>query len=258
MKRNILSVLVSAAIVVLGVSCGNGDAGGVADDGLFGQLPAITADHGEKAISLMEELGGVTSKEEAEAVSAKVKTTEEELNAAIEAERQNLKDKEFPTVVSDSVPFKLTAAFKLDMEESEDDELVLVAYVENIADTYRGFHDGKMDDKSKYDVRKTGVVLVDGDDNPLCTPHRARYVADVADGEDAHAVGAKGKITVKIKMAPWNAEWLGKTAKLMIVNEGSSLYKTTRKATDDADVAYFHKIHDLQKTVMEKIKANVK
>ena len=259
MKKSILSMMLVAGAMVLVTGCGgSGSNSKVADDGVFGNLPQVIAEQGDKAVALLDELSKVKSVEEAKAVSEKVQAAEGEAKKALEEAWATLADKEIPADVNPDIPFKVTQAFKLDTEKSKEDKLEFVAYVENTAETYRGFTRNGPDDSSKFNTKNVKVLLVDGDGQPVCTPYRAGYDHAVAEGEDLYAVGSKGKVTVKLKLEPWMAEFMGKTKKFLIVSDESEEYKTTRKATDDADMAYTDKVRELAKQAVEAVKGNVK
>lgn len=209
----------------------------VADDGVFGKLPVITAEYKDQGVDYMKELLTTKDKEKQKEVLIKTQELENKANEAFLAALEDIKDAEIPTEVGENMPIKVTKPFKINSDETaEFSEIPIIAEVEMAIDQPDRF----AQDFFWFTYPK--VVLVDGDGQPLLYLKGTNKMQKEQNCQNA---GAKFNIEVNVHMKLWNADLLGKAKKIVLYNEKSDAFKAIRKANNDVEKEYDQKINQL-------------
>ena len=220
-------------------SCKNGSSNSssnLSSDGMFGEVPVVASNVGEQMDDLFESLDKSENSEEILKILLKTKGMDSTANAAINAATEKLKDKEFPTEVASEVPLKVISPFKINFEKTKNQQLYIQAIVENT---------GKFGTSSgMFKLDHLRVMLIDKDGQPLFTLKDHYYNTLEKEIIKLTDIGSKAEFASKLDVEPWNAEWLSKADKFLIVNSESDIFKQANDTTKSAERAYQNKMMD--------------
>lgn len=243
-KDNIFVILFTVIVCAMafGLSSCNGSHGtNLPTDGIFGELPSA-ADYEKQLVDALE--SAVTSSGNGNEINriweSKSKEIDSLINAGVMAEAQKLKDKDFPTEITQEIPWKIVVPFRLNLEKSENNTLYFIAEVENT---------------DKNDVSGFGVILVDKNGAPLFAIKHDKYYDSEGYANSAD-MGAKGKFEARIDVTPWNAKLLSKADKFLITRSwypNDKLYEEAKDSTSSAEKAYKKKLDDIMMRKLEKV-----
>lgn len=240
MKKILSSILGIVAIVAMMTSCGKSGSNfdiNIADDGVFGKLPVITAEYKDQGVDYMKELLTTKDKEKQKEVFIKTQELENKANEEFLAALEEIKDAEIPTEVGENMPIKVNVPFKINKDETaEFSEIPIIAEVEMTIDQPDRFA------KDFFWFTYPKVVLVDGDGQPLLY---LKGTNKMLKDQNCQNAGAKFNIEVNVHMKLWNADLLGKAKKIVLYNEKSDAFQDIRKANNEAEKEYEQKINQL-------------
>ena len=208
----------------------------LSSDGIFGEVPVVASNVGEQMDDLFKSLDKSENNEEILKILLKTKGLDSTANAAINAATEKLKDKEFPTEVASEVPLKIISPFKINFEKTKNQQLYIQAIVENTGKFGTGSGMFKLD--------HLRVMLIDKDGQPLFTLKDHYYITLEKEIIKLTDIGSKAEFTSKLDVEPWNAEWLSKADKFLIVNSESDIFKQANDTTKSAERAYKNKMMD--------------
>ena len=209
----------------------------VADDGVFGKLPVITAEYKDQGFVYMKELLITKDKEKQKEFFKKAQELESKANEEFLAAFDDIKDTEIPTEVGENMPIKVNVPFKINKDETaEFSEFSIIAEAELTIDQPDRFA------KDFFWFTFPKVVLVDGDGQPLLY---LKGINKMQKDQNCQKAGAKFNIEVNVHMKLWNADMLGRAKKIVLYNEKSDAFKAIRKANNDAEKLYEQKINSI-------------
>ena len=240
MKKGFLSIMAVAAAVALVTSCGKSGSNfniNIADDGVFGKLPVITAEYKDQGVDIMKELLTTKDKEKQKEALMKTQELENKANEEFMAAFEGMKDLEIPTEVGDSMPIKIVTPFRINKDETaEFSEIPIIAEAEMTIDQPDRFA------KDFFWFTYPKVVLVDANGQPLLF---LKGTNKMQQDQNCQKAGAKFNIEVTVHMKLWNADLLGKAKKIVLYNEKGEAFQSIRKANNDAEREYDEKINQL-------------
>jgi hypothetical protein len=240
MKKGLSSILAVVAIVAMMTSCGKSGSNfdiDVADDGIFGKLPVITAEYKDQGVEFMKELLNTKDREKQKEALQKTQELENKANEVFMAAFEDIKDIEIPTEVGDSMPIKINTPFKINKEEgAEFSEIPIIAEAEMTIDQPDRF----AQDFFWFTYPK--VVLVDAGGKPLLY---LKGTNKMLKDQNCQNAGAKFNIEVIVHMKLWNAKLLGQAKKIVLYNEKSETFQSIRKENNEAEKGYDKKMNQL-------------
>lgn len=240
MKKGFISILVIVATLAMMTSCGKSGSNfdiDVADDGVFGKLPVITAEYKDQGVNFMKELLTTKDKEKQKEALLKTQELENKANEEFLAALEEIKDIEIPTEVGDNMPIKINIPFKINQKEtSEFSEIPLIAEAEMTIDQPDRFAE------KFFWFTFPKVVLVDADGKPLLY---LKGTNKMQQDQNCQNAGAKFNIEVTVHMKLWNAKLLGMAKKIVLYNEKGENFANIRKKNNEAEKEYDQKINQL-------------
>ena len=240
MKKGLLSILAVVATVAMITSCGNNSSNfdiDVADDGIFGKLPVISAEYKDQGVGFLKELLTTKDKEKQKEALQKTQELENKANEVFLAALEEIKDIEIPTEVGDSMPIKINTPFRINKEEgAEFSEIPIIAEAEMTIDQPDRF----AQDFFWFTFPK--VVLVDAEGQPLLY---LKGTNKMQKDQNCQNAGAKFNIEVMVHMKLWNAKLLGMAKKIVLYNEKGETFQNIRKANNEAEKEYDQKMNQI-------------
>lgn len=248
MKKIIAKMAMSVAVITLCsysfVSCsgGSGSSGGI-----FGDVPGVAEKHTQEGIEMVTRLAESGTQDEImDLLKNKSKQMDSIADAEVAAAIAALGDKEFPVEVSAGVPIKTLSGMKIVHDKCEKTKMSIEVPIELTEDT--GV------DKD-YNTSVTGLLLEDGDGNPLMSLRESYFKSTEEDAKKKYDKGAKGKVLGVIRFDAWNYQLLSKAAKFRIANVRSDEYKQLSDSTRSIEKTYQANNRELAQKLVERLKA---
>ena len=251
MKKNIAKMAMMAALITLCsysfVSCSGGSGGLGSSNGIFGDVTNIAEKHTQEGIEMVTRLAESGTQDEImDLLKNKSKQMDSIADAEVAAAIAALGEKEFPVEVSAGVPIKTLSGMKIVHDKCEKTKMSIEVPIELTEDT------GVNKD---YNTSATGLLLEDGDGNPLMALRESYFKSTEEDAKKKYDKGAKGKVLGVIRFDAWNYQLLSKAAKFRIANVRSDEYKQLSDSTRSIEKAYQANNRELAQKLVERLKA---
>lgn len=229
------------------VSCSGGSSGSSSSGGMFGDVPTIAEKHTQEGVDLVTRLAESGTQDEImDLLKNKSKQMDSIADAEIAAAIAALGEKEFPVEVTEGIPFKLLSDMKIVHDKCEKTKMTIEVPIELTEET--GVH-------KDYNTSATGLLLVDGDGNPLMSLRESYFKSTEEDAKKKYDKGAKGKVLGVIRFDAWNYQLLSKAAKFRIANVRSDEYKQLSDSTRSIEKAYQANNRELAQKLIDRLKA---
>ena len=226
------------------VSCSGGSG---SSSGIFGDVTSVAEKHTQEGVDLVTRLAESGTQDEImDLLKNKSKQMDSIADAEVAAAIAALGEKEFPVEVSPGIPFKLLSDMKIVHDKCEKTKMSIEVPIELTEET--GVH-------KDFNTSATGLLLVDGDGNPLMSLRESYFKSTEEDAKKKYDKGAKGKVLGVIRFDAWNYQLLSKAAKFRIANVRSDEYKQLSDSTRSIEKAYQANNRELAQKLVERLKA---